>query len=101
MGVKIVTIKQALQHVADNPELNTDKLIDLKVHELVARNLFEIANNPQLSTRESLSSANHARELIFSRLIGRRHPGTHPSRGAEDREITFVDLTKPLKAVQK
>lgn len=77
--MKNVSIRQALQHVADNPTLKTDVLLDVPVHELVSRTLFEIANGANISERGSLSRANAARTLIFSRLVGRRRAGSHPA----------------------
>ena len=93
MGVrKATSIKQALQYVADHPEVNTDDIIGLPVHELVSRTLFEIANGGHPSKRGSLSRANMAREMIFMRLVGRRRTGTHPAT-REQSSITFHDLT--------
>lgn len=90
--MKIITIRQSLQHVVDNPVLKTDELITLPAHELVSRTLFEIANGAQVSERGSMARANIARNMIFNRLVGRRRPGSHP---ATDRRPTleFVDLT--------
>ena len=90
--MKHVTIKQALQHVADNPELATDDIISLRVHELVSRNLFDIANGSNMSERGSLSRANVARKMIFDRLVGKRKPGSHPAT-RKQRGIEFHDLT--------
>lgn len=89
--MKIVTIRQALQHVADHPELDTDVLLNVKVHELVARSLFEIANGAQMNQRGSLARANVARNMIFNRLVGRRRAGSHPATQVKV-EIDFVDL---------
>jgi hypothetical protein len=90
--MKIVTIRQALQHVADNPSLKTDVLLDVPTHELVARSLFEIANGVQLSERGSLTRANVARTMIFNRLVGRRRTGSHPATQSKV-ELEFVNLT--------
>jgi hypothetical protein len=90
--MKIVTIRQALQQVADNPTLKTDMLLDLPVYELVSRSLFEIANGAQLSERGSLNRANIARNMIFNRLVGRRRAGSHPATQAKV-ELEFVNLT--------
>jgi hypothetical protein len=90
--MKIVTIRQALQQVADNPTLKTDMLLDLPVYELVSRSLFEIANGAQLSERGSLNRANIARNMIFNRLVGRRRAGSHPATQVKV-EIEFVNLT--------
>lgn len=90
--MKIVTIRQALQQVADNPTLKTDMLIDLPAYELVARSLFEIANGAQISERGSLARANIARNMIFNRLVGRRRAGSHPATQVKV-ELEFVNLT--------
>lgn len=89
--MKIVTIRQALQHVADNPQLKTDVLLNVQVHELVARSLFEIANGAQLSERGSLARANIARNMIFNRLVGRRKAGSHPATEIKV-QLEFIDL---------
>jgi hypothetical protein len=90
--VKTTTIKQALQYVADHPQLETDDLINLKVSELVSRTLFEIANGAKIKERGSMNRANVARQMIFARLVGRRRAGSHP---ATHKKVTleFVDLT--------
>ena len=89
--MKIVTIRQALQHVADNPVLMTDDLINLPAHELVSRTLFDIANGPQIDQRGSLTRANTARDMIFNRLVGRRRSGTHPAVNTKV-EVEMIDL---------
>ena len=87
-----VTIHQALQNVADNPQLKTDELIQVPVHELVCRNLFEIANRPDANQRGSMARANKARKMIMDRLVGKRRPGSHPATRTPTK-INFVDLT--------
>lgn len=87
-----VTIRDAMQRVADNPVMLTDEVIQIPVHELVCRALFEIANKPDASTRGSMARANKARKMILDRLVGKRRPGSHPAtRNRVD--IDFVDLT--------
>lgn len=90
--MKIVTIRDSLQKVADNPVMMTDDLIQVPVHELVARALFEIANQPDASVRGSMARANKARNLILNRLVGKRRPGSHPATRTKV-AIDFVDLT--------
>ncbi len=90
--MKIVTIRQAMQYVANNPEMRSDDLISLPVHELVVRTLFEIANSPQVSEKRSMAQANHARTMIFNRMVGRRRAGSHPATHQQV-EIEFIDLT--------
>lgn len=90
--MKQVTIRQAMQHVADNPEMRTDDLISLPAHELVIRTLFEIANSAEVKKRGSLSKANTARTMIFNRMVGRRRAGSHPATHVKV-ELEFQDLT--------
>jgi hypothetical protein len=90
--MKVTTIKQALQQVADNPHMDTDDLLNVKVHELVSRALFEIANGAQLRERGSMNRANVARNMIFTRLIGRRRAGSHPATNTKVK-LDFVNLT--------
>ena len=87
-----VSIREAIQYVADHPEPATDVVIDLKVHELVARTLFDIANNPDTRVRGSMVRATRAQKIIMNRLVGLRKPGTHPA-ARESAGIDFVDLT--------
>ena len=88
-----VGIREALQKVADNPVPSTDIVIDVAVHELVARTLFDIANNPDTKVRGSLQRATRAQKILMNRLVGRRRPGTHPAARASE-GIEFLDLTK-------
>lgn len=90
--VKTISIQQAMQMVADNPQMSDDNLLEHKVHELVCRTLFEIANEPQVKVRGSMAKANVARNMIFTRLVGRRRAGSHPAT-KQKAEVQFVDLT--------
>lgn len=90
--MKSVTVRQAMQNVADYPELMTDELIQVPVHELICRALFDIANRPDASQRGSMARANKARKMILDRMVGKRRAGSHPATRAEMR-IEFVDLT--------
>lgn len=89
---KHVTIRQALQNVADHPELETDEIVWVHTHELVARALFEIANRPDASVRGSMARANKARKMILDRLVGKRRAGSHPATRI-DVPLEFEDLT--------
>jgi hypothetical protein len=91
-AMKAVTIREALQAVADNPRMIDDELIQVPVHELVCRNLFEIANRPDAAQRGSMTRANKARKMILDRLVGKRRAGSHPATRTVV-EIDFVDLT--------
>lgn len=87
-----VTVQQALQYVADNPVPKTDETIQLPVHELVSRALFEISNHPDASVRGSMTRANKARKMIFDRLVGKRRSGSHPATRSKA-TLRFIDLT--------
>lgn len=87
-----VTVRQALQNVADYPVPLTDEVIQMPVHELVARALFDIANRPDAAQRGSMTRANKARKMILDRLVGKRRAGSHPATRTEV-QIEFVDLT--------
>lgn len=91
-----VTVRQALQHVADNPVMLDDDVLAKPVHELVCRTLFDIANNPQVAVRGSLRRSNRARDMIFNRLVGRRRPGSHPATRT-NQSVEFKDLTQSPK----
>jgi hypothetical protein len=90
--MKVVTVKQALQQVADHPNMATDDLLNVKVHELVARSLFEIANGANLKQRGTMARANLARQMILMRMVGRRRAGSHPATNTKV-ELDFVNLT--------
>lgn len=87
-----VTVRQALQNVADYPGLTTDIILDLPAHELVARTLFDIANRPDAAERGSMARANKARKMIMDRMVGKRRAGTHPATRSDD-QVEFLDLT--------
>ena len=87
-----VSIRDALQRVADNPVMLDDEIIQLPVHELVCRTLFDIANRPDANQRGSMGRANKARKMILDRLVGKRRAGSHPATRNEV-SINFVDLT--------
>lgn len=91
--MKNTTIQQALQNVADNPVLMTDEIIQVPVHELVCRTLFDISNKPDASVRGSYAKANKARKMILDRLVGRRKAGTSPVTNTHS-PIEFLDLTQ-------
>lgn len=90
--MKHLTVQQALQLVSENPDMSTDEVTQVPVHELVSRALFDIANQPDASVRGSLARANKARKMILDRLVGKRRSGSHPATRVET-PIEFVDLT--------
>lgn len=95
--MKPVSIRQALQHVADYPEPITDEVINAPVYELVSRTLFDIANRPDAGVRGSMTKANRARKMILDRMAGRRRAGTKPpvkqSSSLEFRDLTGGELS--------
>jgi hypothetical protein len=102
--MKPVSIRAALQNVADYPRPVDDEVIQHPAHELVARALFDIANRPDQNVRGSLVRANKARRMIMDRLVGRRRAGSHPAT-RNDIQVDFVDLTggeldEPAEGVQ-
>lgn len=90
--VKIVTVRQALQQVADYPAMLGDDQLQKPVYELVARALYDIANRPDAAVRGSMTRANRARTIILNRLVGTRRSGSHPAT-REVTQLDFVDLT--------
>lgn len=90
--MKSVTIREALQRVADYPVMIDDEIIQHPAHELIARELYTIANNPDASVRGASARANKARKMILDRLVGKRRAGSHPAT-REGVAIEFVDLT--------
>lgn len=89
-----ITVREALQRVANYPKLMTDDIIDLPAHELICRELFTIANNPDVKVRGASTRANRARKMIMDRLVGTRRAGTHPATTSEV-ELEFMDLGMP------
>lgn len=85
------SVRAALQYVVDNPELRQAP-IDTPMWELIARTLFDIANNPDASKRGAMRAATNAQKMIADRLVGTRRPGTHPAV-ARERQVEFRDLT--------
>lgn len=87
-----VTIRQALQQVADYPVSVDDDALNAPAHELLARVLFDIANRPDQSVRGSMARANKARAVILNRMAGKRRTGTRPVR-PQKQEVKILDLT--------
>ena len=86
------TIREALEFVGRNPHQSTDP-IDTPVWELVARMLYDIANNPQPKVRGGMAKATRAQKMILDRKVGRRRTHSHPAE-QEKAKLGFVDLTK-------
>jgi len=90
--MKYVSIQQSLQYVADNPVVATDDMLNIPVHELVSRTLFEIANGGVLNKPRTLARANAARSELLLRLVGRRLAGSHPATRKTEALIQLKDL---------
>jgi hypothetical protein len=86
------SIREALQFVADYPEPVDDEVVTMHTGELVARTLYDIANNPSVEERGSLRRANRARKMIMLRLDGKRRPGTEPQR-PQTESLLIKDMT--------
>lgn len=90
--MRSVTVRQALQQVADYPNPVDDEMIRWPVHEHVARTLYAIANDPNVRSRGSMTRANRARKMILNRMVGKRRAGSHPATRTTV-AIDFMDLT--------
>lgn len=88
------TIRQALRYVErypEWPEESQDRL-DMPIWEMVARNLFDIANNPDRRVVGSVGRSTRAQKILLDRLTGTRRMGTNPAvRNANT--LKLVDLT--------
>lgn len=92
------TIRQALQYVSDRPDWPTDEVtgrMDLPVWELVARNLFDIANHPDASSKAKMAQTVRAQKIILDRLTGTRRQGTHPAV-RNTKTLKMRDLTEGI-----
>lgn len=87
-----LSVRQALQQVADYPRQLDDDLLERPAHELIARALFEISNSPSTAERGAMTRANKARKMIMDRLVGKRRPGSNPATRTTT-SIEFKDLT--------
>ena len=86
------TIRAALSYVDRHPEWPTTDRLDMPIWELVARNLFDIANHPNVKQPGSMAKATKAQKIILERLTGTRRMGTNPAvRGQKG--IKLLDLT--------
>lgn len=87
-----MTVREALQHVADYPQAVDDEVITMHTGELIARTLYDLANKPDANVKGSLGRANRARRLIMNYLSGRRRAGTAPAVKKQQR-LEMHDLT--------
>lgn len=87
-----MTVREALQYVADYPQPVDDEVITMHTGELIARTLYDLANTPDANVRGSLGRANRARRLIMNYLAGRRRAGTTPAVKKQQR-LEMHDLT--------
>ena len=89
------TIRQALLYVEGKPEWPDISRLQMPVWELVARNLFDHANNPDKS-RTAMNRAIRAQKIILDRLTGTRRTGTSPAvRNAQ--AVHMRDLTEGIE----
>lgn len=87
-----MTVREALQHVADYPQPVSDDVVTMHTGELIARTLYDLANKPDANVRGSLGRANRARRLIMNYLAGRRRAGTQPHVKRQE-QLQMHDLT--------
>ena len=88
-----MSIREALLHVVNHPEPDTDIVLDVPVSELVARTLYDIANDPNTRVRGALSRSRRAQKIIANRTAGLRKAGTRPAT-QKVVDVAFVDLTQ-------
>ena len=75
LGMVKVSVKQALERVASAPPLDENAdYTELRVHELVARALFDIANDPNPRKPGAMARATKAQRMILDRMVGTRKP---------------------------
>lgn len=86
------TVKEALAYVGSNPQWPDIPTLDVEIWEIVARNLYEHANNPNTREVGSMSRATRAQRIILDRTTGTRRAGTNPAV-AGDQTVTLKDLT--------
>ncbi|QKY80411.1 hypothetical protein SEA_PABST_53 [Microbacterium phage Pabst] len=89
------TVRQALSYVDRYPEWPAIDRIDMPIWELVARNLFDIANHPNVRVRGSVAKATRAQRIILDRLTGTRRQGTNPAV-QNTKRVQLLDLTVSL-----
>ena len=90
------TVRQALHAVENSPDWPDDSVrarMDMPVHEMIARNLFDIANHPDPKNGASMARALRAQKIILDRLTGTRRTGTHPAV-RNQKQVQMVDLTR-------
>ena len=95
----MVTVRDALKRVADGKSSGKD-MIDKPAYELIAENLYVVANTPDPRVRGSMRRATAAQKIILDRLVGTRRPGTNPA-AQKDVQINFRDLTAGIEAPPK
>ena len=91
------TVRQALMYVTRHPEwpdVSQIERVDMEIWELVARQLYDIANYPKPKVRGSVALAIRAQKIILNRLTGTRRQGTHPAVRRAN-QVTLTDLTIP------
>lgn len=89
------TVRQALRAVEASPDWPDDDIqarFNMPVWEMVARNLFDIANHPDPKNQASMNRALRAQKIILDRLTGTRRQGTNPAVRNQSK-VQMVDLT--------
>jgi hypothetical protein len=89
--VRHKTVKEALEWVADHPG-TVPISIDMPMWEIISRNLFEHANNPDPRQIGSMARSVKAQKIILNRTTGTRRAGTHPATNSE-KKVVLADLT--------
>ena len=89
------TVRQALQAVESSPDWPNDDVqarFDMPVWEMVARNLFDIANRPNPDSVAATNRALRAQKIIMNRLTGTRRMGTNPAV-RNQRQVKILDMS--------
>lgn len=88
-----VTVREALERVADDYDAMPTEWVQVPVHELIGRTLFQLANPQNTRVRGTVTKATRAQKLILDRMVGTRRPGTNPA-ARKGEAIEFTDLTE-------
>ena len=92
--VKHVPVKQALQSIADNPEV--EMALSTHVWRAAAYKLFWIANTGGKPGRGRAGRKSRAQQILMNRLAGRRRVGTVPLGVTESETLEMVSLIDEL-----
>lgn len=93
--VKHVPVKQALNSVAKNPDV--ELALDTPVWRAVAYKLFWLANTGGSPGRGQATRKRKAQEALLNRMAGVRGAGTLPVGVDDGKTLEFLDLTGEIE----